>query len=43
MVIISLAVMLGVELLMKNFELNREINKNKVKEQEKEKIQQSKK
>ena len=37
MVIISLAVMLGVELLMKNFELNREINKNKVKEQEKRK------
>ena len=37
MVIISLAVMLGVELLIKNFELNREINKNKIKEQEKKK------
>ena len=29
--------MLGVELLIKNFELNREINKNKIKEQEKKK------
>lgn len=37
MVVVSVTLMLGVELLIKNIELNREIAKNKVKEEEKKK------